>query len=88
MEICPDMSLRLAFGGCACYKVNGYTTLKWHNDNTMVIIIYLMITNIENTYICGFRSCRIFSPAILPGIFLDFPFSRKVLWEQATTRVC
>ena len=84
----PSCPRWLAFSGCACYKVNADTTLKRHNDNAMVIIISLMITNIENTYICGFPSCRILSPAILPGIFLDFPFPHKVLWEQATTRVC
>ena len=30
------------------------------------------------------------SPAILPRMFLDFPFFLKVglLWEQSTTRVC
>ena len=49
----------------------------------MVIIVYLMIINIENTDICGFRSCHIFSPAILPRIFLDSPFSRP----QAPQRV-
>ena len=58
------------FGGCA-YKEN--TTFKRHNDNGMVII-YWMIINIENAYICGFQSCRIFSPAILPRIFLIFHF--------------
>ena len=67
-----------------CLK-NAYITFKRHNDIAMVIIIYLMIVDIENTYICGLRSCRIFSAAILPRIFLDFPFSRKVLWEQVTS---
>ena len=33
----------------------------------------------------GFPSCCVFSPRDFSGIFLDFPFSRKVLWEQATT---
>ena len=57
--------------------------MQHSNSVMMVIIIYLMIINIENTYICGFRSCRIFSP--LSWIFLDFSFSRKALWEQVTT---
>jgi hypothetical protein len=39
------------FGGCACYKENAYITFKWYNDNAVVIIIYLMIINIENTMI-------------------------------------
>ena len=45
----------------------------------------LMIIIMGNTYICGFRSCCIISPTILPRIFFDFPFARKVLWEQVTT---
>ena len=30
------------------------------NDNGMDIIIYVMIINIENTHVCGFRPCCIF----------------------------
>ena len=32
-----------------------------------------------------FHPVASFSPAIFPRIFLDFPFSRKVSWEQVTT---
>ena len=47
-----------------------------------------LIIDIDNTHICGFQSCRIFSPAIFPRIFLVFCGSKSQLEHSQFLSVC